>query len=91
MGVGKPLGGGPSGNWRLSKGKPVGIPLGVPLGVPLGKPLDGVGASLGAPEKGGGPWGSSPMKGGGPWGRARAQPIMPIAAMPVYFIVIGID
>jgi hypothetical protein len=74
---------------RFWKATGVGVPLGGgPEGVAeevaenvaeeVGKPVGvEVGASLGGPGKGA----------GGPWGRARAQPIKPIAAKPVYFIV----
>lgn len=80
------------GSWRLSKplgptGKPDGKPDGVPDGVPEGKPdeiPDEIPVEVGVTE------GTGPPR-GGPWGRAKAQPIKPIATIPVYFIVDELD
>ena len=90
VGVGKSDGepvGKPVGCSRFSKGILKGrleelLKMGVLVGVGRlveGGPV-GVGASL---ERPGGP--------AGPWGRARAQPIKPIAAKLVYFIVDYVD
>jgi hypothetical protein len=72
MGEGVPLGGGPEG-----VAEEIAEEVAEEVGKPVGGGPVGVGVSLGEPGKGA----------GGPWGRARAQPIKPIAAKPVYFIV----